>query len=202
MEINGTYVYTNVIAYMDINKIILIIFFFCQFVNTNGQDSRCSIGIKLLPGMTKGLTASANDYFNSSEYDSLRSTRLTFNYGVSFNYQIVKSKLFIESGLFYSNRGSLIKNHIIKYRNGSLGMGYTFWETKSDIYIYDYYLTVPILFGYKHKSLYASIGPTFGYNLFRKWVWTPEEDKTDYDQWHELGFFNNVSVWYRFKYWN
>ena len=73
-------------------------------------------------------------------------------------------------------------------------MGYTFWETKSDIYIYDYYLTVPILFGYKHKSLYASIGPTFGYNLFRKWVWTPEEDKIDYDRWQQLGFFNNVSV--------
>ncbi len=177
---------------MNNNKVILVIFLFCLFVNTNAQEIK--LGVKLLPGITKGFTASANNYLSSSEFDSLRQSRLTFNYGITLNYQIEESKLFIESGLFYSNRGSLIKGFTTTYIYGSQGFGYMFRETKSDIYIYDYYLTAPILFGYKYKYFYASVGPTFGYNIFRKWVWTLEENKIYYDRWKESRFINNVSV--------
>ena len=182
---------------MNFMKTILILLFSVPFVNLNGQESRFSIGIKALPGLTKGLTHTnlTNSFLNDSKYDTSRFARPTLNYGIAFNYQIIPSKLFIETGLYYSSRGSVMKNYSKTYLTGSPGQGgYTYYEFKTDILIYDYYLTLPLLFGYKYKSFYASIGPTFGYNLFKQWKYTSEAFKTIYDTWKQLGFFNNVSI--------
>lgn len=146
-----------------------------------GQKSR--IGFKLLPGL-----ADVHEQFEKQNFQNTLRPRFTFNFGGQYILQLKDSLIFVETGIYYTDRGNVQKDFIIQYYY--LGGDST---TTSDIYYHHYYISIPILFRLEIKNLYASIGPTFDYYLKTKRVWTPEEDKVEKGGLRR-SFFKNVKL--------
>jgi hypothetical protein len=148
-------------------KVYFFIFFLTIFCGQLSGQSR--IGFKLLPGLTVPHNPDKNQNFQN-----IYNPRFTFNFGGLFIHSIMDSTLFIETGFYYTDRGNLQKDFVSRYTTpqGS------FTKT-SDIYIHNYYFSLPILFRIERKYFYASAGITLDYYSHTKWVFTPEEDKIE-----------------------
>jgi len=162
-------------------KLILLLFLFGT-LSVVGQKSNTRIGFKLLPGLTGSYVPNEPQQIQNSIYP-----RFTFNFGVLYIRGIKDSLLFIETGLYYSDRGGLQKDVTIEY-GGENG------PTTSDIYSHSYYLTLPFLLRMEFKHFYASIGPTFDFYTHTKYVWTPMEDKIERSNYVSGGFFSRFKI--------
>jgi len=161
-------------------KLISILYIFFT-LPALGQHSKSRIGIKLLPGVSD-----IHDPNEQQNYQNSIHPRLTFNFGGQFIIPLKDSTFFIETGLYYTDRGIKQKDFISEYYTPKGN-----YTKKSDIYIHNYYFSLPILFRIEHKHFYASIGGTIDYYSHTKRIWTPEEDKIEKDNWRPSGFSNS-----------
>ncbi len=147
--------------------VYFFIFFLTIFCEQLFGQSR--IGFKLLPGLTAPYDPNKHQSFQNTIHP-----RFTFNFGGLFIHSIMDSTLFIETGFYYTDRGSLQKDFVSHYTTpqGS-------YTKTSDIYVHNYYFSLPILFRIERKHFYASAGVTIDYYSHTKWVYTPEEDKIE-----------------------
>ena len=165
-----------------IYTIILLLMF---SLTSNSQDYRHNIGLKILPGLTKGATVGLKH--QGEKFDSLRIARGNINAGMSYIYNI-NEFMSIESGIYYTNRGGIIKN---VYK--SLTIENQFIVGNFDIYCYDYYITFPLLFRSNFNSFYTSVGPTFGYNFLRESITQPYSH-VESNNWQQYPFIYNFSL--------
>lgn len=147
------------------------------------KQTKRSIGVVVMPGFTTGKTY--HDPFEYKGIDSegnppTRKLRFTTNFGITYR-QTLKGKMFIETGLYYSNRGTVIEDYAEIIRSFSPYSGYNTSTTAiSDIYMYDYYLTLPVLLGLNFGSYFISLGPTIARDLYQKLVRKGEINDTRY----------------------
>lgn len=162
-------------------KLILVLFLFGT-LSAVAQKSNTRIGFKLLPGLTGSYVPNEPQQIQNSLY-----SRFTFNFGLLYIREIKDSLLFVETGLYYSDRGGLQKDVILMngVENGS---------TISDIYSHSYYITLPFLLRMEFKHFYASIGPTFDFYIHSKEIWTPMEDKIERSNYVSGGFFSRFKI--------
>lgn len=132
-----------------------------------GQKNR--IGFKLLPGLADIHSPDETQIFQNR----LR-PRFTFNFGGQYIREIKESLFFLETGVYFTDRGSLQKDFVSSYHDFNGTSSFT-----SDIYHHSYNLSLPILFRVEYKSFYASLGPSLDYYLNSKNVYVGDQNKTE-----------------------
>ncbi|MBK9591092.1 MAG: hypothetical protein IPO32_06180 [Crocinitomicaceae bacterium] len=160
---------------------LLVTLFFCVTFSVLGQNCKSRIGFKLLPGLTN-----IYDPLEEQNFQNNLHPRFTFNFGANYIREIKDSLLFLETGIYYADRGALQKDFVAIY-NTSQGP----LTTTSDIYVHNYFVSIPLLFRIERKFFYASIGGSIDYFTHVKRVWTPEESKIEKSNWRPDGFSNS-----------
>ncbi len=140
------------------------------------------IGMKLLPGITDSRIPGERQLFQ----DRLQS-RFTFNFGVQFIFPVKDSTLFIETGIYYADRGSVQRDFVSEYYTPQGN-----YTKTSDIYVHSYFYSLPVMLRFERNWFFAAAGGTVDLYSHTRLIWTPEEDKVETTSWRPSGFSNTV----------
>jgi hypothetical protein len=138
-----------------------------------GQKYR--LGVKFLPGLTDD-----HDPYEKQNFQNRIKPRFTFNAGADFIFGVKDSLLFIETGIYFIDRGNVQKDFVSVFDTLQDNGKYT---RTSDIYLHRCYLSIPLLFRVEYKGFYFSLGPTIAYYLTSVYVWTGENKAVDKMRW-------------------
>ncbi|MCH8902901.1 MAG: hypothetical protein IIA45_03180 [Bacteroidetes bacterium] len=140
------------------------ILFLCCILGSQAQTSISRIGIKVLPGFTDRHNPYAGAY-------EKKIPRFMVNAGFQYIHSLYDDGWFLETGLYYTDRGSHYVDVFLTVIPPTLN-----FTTPPDLYVHDYYLSLPILIrkelnNYYRSYFYVSFGPTIDYYLYTKAVW-------------------------------
>ena len=161
-------------------KLISTLFIFLT-LPALGQHSKSRIGFKLLPGVSDTHDPTVQQNFQNRIHP-----RFTFNFGGQYIHSIKDSTFFIETGFYYTDRGTKQSDFISEYYTSQGN-----FTKKSDIYIHNYYFSLPLLFRFERRHFYVSFGGSIDYYSHTKWIWTPEEDNIEKNNYRPNGFSNS-----------
>lgn len=175
------------------NRILIICVITACITSVHGQNSRLTVGFKLLPGM-----ADSYYQFEQQTFGNRIQPRFTFNFGAQVIYSLKDSSMAIESGIYYADRGNVQRDFVAQYYYAGGDSTST-----SDIYLHSYYLVIPVLFRFNVKGFYISAGPSIEYYLTTKYVYRGDENYTHTIDWSgtlpnfKFGFDINLGKQFR-----